>query len=332
MPDLPPPLSGLRFRHYRGEEEFAAFTAVYNAARLADGVSGLESVEEFTNHYRHLTNCDLDRDLIVVETDDGRVVGYARATWWVEEATGDRVLYWMMYLHPEARGRGAAEVVIDWLERRLIEIAAEHPHPGNQYLTSGLDQGEDEREKVLQAAGYERTQTFAEMIRLLSEPIPDLPLPEGVAVRPTTWDDGRAVWEADDRAFRDHVGYSAQTETDYERWRASRFADPSLWKVAFHGEAPVGMVLNYINAEENQAMGRSWGYTESISVQREWRRRGIAQALIAESMRMFRDMGFEHAALGVHTTNPNGAFPLYEGLGYKVIKLGWELRKPLPPG
>jgi ribosomal protein S18 acetylase RimI-like enzyme len=329
VPRLPDPVGGVSFRYRRGESDYPDLVRVYNAARLADGVSGIETLEDFTNLYRHLTNCDLDRDLVVLETADGVIVGYARATWWVEEATNDRVLLSVVFLHPDARGRGLAEVMMRWLEARLVEMSVEHPHPGNDFFVAFLDDGETERGAVLTAFGYERTETYAEMTRPLADSIPELPLPEGVTVRPTTWTDARAVWEADDRAFRDHVGYSKQTEADYERWRAAQTNDPSLWKVAFSGDVIVGQVLNYINAVENSTLDRRWGYTESISVQRGWRQRGVAKALIAESMRMFRDMGMDHAALGVHTTNPNGAFPLYEGLGYRVTSLGYQLRKPL---
>jgi GNAT superfamily N-acetyltransferase len=330
VPGLPDPVAGVRFRHYRGEEDFARLLEVYNASRLDDGNSGIETLEGITNNYRHLTNCDLDRDLIIGEDADGTPATYGRATWWIEDANRVRTLLAILFVHPAARGRGVAEAIQGWLEARLVEIAAEHPHGGPQFLTAFVDQGETEREALLAAGGYQRVETYAEMIRPLSDPIPELPLPEGVVVRPTTWDDARAVWEADDRAFRDHVGYSSQTETDYERWRAWEYNDPSLWKVAFAGVDPVGQVLNHVNAVENETMKRRWGYTESISVQKEWRRRGLARALIAESMRMFRDMGMEYAALGVHTTNPNGAFPLYEGLGYRVTNLSWQLRKPLP--
>ncbi|MBI5157784.1 MAG: GNAT family N-acetyltransferase [Acidimicrobiia bacterium] len=329
MPALPEPVGGVRFRHRRGESDYPGVVQVYNAARLADGVSGIETLEDFTNQYRHLTNCDLDRDLVVLERADGTVVGYARATWWVEEATNDRLLLAILFLHPEVRGRGVAEVMMTWLEARLAEMAVEHPHSGKDFFIAFLDEGETEREAVLTALGYERTETYAEMTRSLADPIPELALPEGVAIRPTTWADARAVWEADDRAFQDHIGYRKPTEDDYEAWRAEQTNDPSLWKVAFSGDVIAGQVLNYVNQAENSTLGRKWGYTESISVQREWRQRGIAKALISESMRMFRDMGMEYAALGVHTTNPNGAFPLYEGLGYRVTKLGWQLRKPL---
>ena len=95
--------------------------------------------------------------------------------------------------------------------------------------------------------------------------------------------------------------------------------------------AVAGQVLNYVNTGQNLAFNRSWGWTENISVQREWRQRGIAKALITESMRMFQAMGMTDVGLGVHTTNPNGAFPLYEGLGYRVTTLSYELRKPFNP-
>lgn len=329
MPVMPPPIGDLRFRGYRDESDFAGLVEAYNAARLADGVSGIETLEGFTNDYRHLTNCDLDRDLIVVETTAGVVVAYGRATWWVESATGHRTLLAIQFVHPRARGIGVGDAVQTWLEGRLGEIAADIPHDGPQSLAAFVDQGEVERLALLQAAGYRTVETYAEMTRPLADPIPDLPLPEGVVVRPTTWDDARAVWEADDRAFQDHVGYSPQTETDYERWRSWEYNDPTLWKVGFAGDAVAGQVLNHVNRAENTTLGRRWGYTESISVQREWRRRGLARALIAESMRMFRDMGMDHAALGVHTTNPNGAFPLYESLGYRVTSLSWQLRRDL---
>lgn len=331
MPALPATIAGVQFRYFRDESDFERLLTIYNSARLADGISGIETLEGITNSYRHLTNCDLDRDLIIAETAAGDAVAYGRVTWWIEEANQVRRLLAILFVHPDWRGRGLGAQMQRWLEGRLAEVAAEHPHSGEQYLTAFVDQGETEREALLAASGYERIETYAEMTRLLSDPIPALALPAGVVVRPTTWDDARAVWEADDRAFRDHVGYSPQTETDYERWRSWEYNDPSLWMVAFAGDAVAGQVLNHINAAENATLNRRWGYTESISVQREWRRRGIARALIADSMRRFRDMGMEYAALGVHTTNPNGAFPLYEGLGYRVTQLSWQLRKPLAP-
>lgn len=327
MPRLPDPRHGLTFRLYRDEHDFPGMVAAFNASRAADGIREVESLAEFTNVYRHLTNCDLATDALILERD-GDIVGYSRVTWSVEEATSDRVLLAVWFLRQEARRPGVAEAVLGWAEARLAEIAAAHPHQGTQHFTGYVDEVEAERLEVLTAAGYRRAQTYAEMVRPLSEPIPEFALPEGLELRPVTWEHGRAIWEANDRAFRDHVGYTPQTETDYEWWRNFEFADPSLWKVAFADDTIAGQVLNYVDTMQNATFDRSWGWTENISVQREWRQRGVAKALIAESMRMFRNMGMTHVALGVHTTNPNGAFPLYEGLGYRVTTQTFEVRKP----
>ena len=45
------------------------------------------------------------------------------------------------------------------------------------------------------------------------------------------------------------------------------------------------------------------GWLEHISVRRPWRRRGLASALIARSLRVLRERGFEEAALGVDAEN-----------------------------
>lgn len=326
MAELPEPISAVEFRRYRGDADLAGMLAAYNASHQADGILVLETLEAFTSSYRHLDNCDPDTDLIVVELG-GEIVGYARVTWWVESATGDRILLHAEFLRPEGRALGVLAALCDWGEHRLTEISVERPHDRPQHLTVYVDEGEAERLALLEGRGYRRTQTYVEMTRSLHEPIPEARLPAGLEIGPVG--SMRAVWEADDRAFRDHVGHSDPTEESYRRWLEWPLADPGLWKVAFDGDAIAGQVLNYVNEEENALFGRRRGYTESISVQREWRGRGVARALIVESMRMFADMGMDEVSLGVHTDNPTGAFGLYTGLGYEIISTAYEMRRPL---
>src|SRR3970282_1470345 len=64
------------------------------------------------------------------------------------------------------------------------------------------------------------------------------------------------------------------------------------------GDQVSGMVLNYINEEENQVYDRRRGYTEDIAVRRPWRRRGLAGALIARSLETLRERGMDEAAPG----------------------------------
>jgi ribosomal protein S18 acetylase RimI-like enzyme len=170
------------------------------------------------------------------------------------------------------------------------------------------------------------------MTRLLDDPIQECPLPAGLEFRPTTAADMRQVWDAQQEAFRDHVGFAPGTESHFKQFAEQPNADPSLWKVVFDGDEIAGQVLNFFDEEENRELGRRRGWTEDISVQRKWRSQGVAKAAIAESMRMFKEMGMDEVALGVLTTNTTGAYQLYEGLGYQVTQTGHEFRKPLPAG
>jgi GNAT superfamily N-acetyltransferase len=89
------------------------------------------------------------------------------------------------------------------------------------------------------------------------------------------------------------------------------------------------MVLNYLNEEENKEYNRKRGWTENISVRRPWRRCGLARALLTHSLQMFKDMGMDHAALGVDTQNLSGALDLYQSVGFRVEKRQTAYRKKL---
>jgi ribosomal protein S18 acetylase RimI-like enzyme len=139
----------------------------------------------------------------------------------------------------------------------------------------------------------------------------------------------RAIWEADVDAFRDHWGYVEPTETSYAQFLAFPYNDLTLWKVAWDDEGVAGQVRSYIDKAQNEEHGLRRGWTEFISTSRRWRRRGVARALIVESIRELAARGMTDVALGVHTENPNGAFDLYAVLGYEVVATWTTYRKPL---
>jgi ribosomal protein S18 acetylase RimI-like enzyme len=170
---------------------------------------------------------------------------------------------------------------------------------------------------------------MAEMVRPTVEDLPDHPLPEGLELRPVREEDIRTIWEADMEAFKDHWGYVEPSEEDYERFRAFPYLEPELWKIAWDDEGVAGQVKSFVNAAENEEHGRLRGWTEQISTARRWRRQGVAKALIVESIRELAARGMTEVALGVHTENPNGAYQLYESLGYEVVGTWTTYRKPL---
>lgn len=84
-------------------------------------------------------------------------------------------------------------------------------------------------------------------------------------------------------------------------------------------EASDGVVGVALNGawEQDWTNDHREGCTDQLGVLRNHRGRGIARALLVESMRRFAADRMDAAALGVDVENPSGALGLYESLGYR---------------
>jgi ribosomal protein S18 acetylase RimI-like enzyme len=121
-------------------------------------------------------------------------------------------------------------------------------------------------------------------------------------------------------SFADHWG---STPTDPEAWEhalatAGNRLDLSF--LALDGDRVVGVCRNGHFPDDEAVTGRRDGWILQVGVVRSHRKRGIASALIAASHAAFRDAGMTHAALGVDSENPTGAYQLYERLGYRPMR------------
>ena len=83
------------------------------------------------------------------------------------------------------------------------------------------------------------------------------------------------------------------------------------------------MVMRELN-EQTGAAAASW----RVSVRRPWRGRGLARALVSQSLVAFRDRGMTDAILGVDADNPTGALGVYEANGFVVHQREYAYRKP----
>ena len=319
-------LRGVAFRPFRGAADYPDFARIITASAKGEGNDRVETAETIAPGYENLERCDPARDLLIAEVD-GRPVAYSRV-WWDQEADGPRIYRQICFLDPAVGGRGIGSALLAWNEDRLHEIAAEHDAPEKLLEAWGNDRNAAAT-ALFRTAGYEPVTYAAEMVRPSVDDVSDHPLPHGLEIRPVTEDHLRAIWEADADAFRDHWGYVEPTEASYQRFLAFPYNDYSLWKVAWDEEGVAGQVRSFVNPVENGEHGYLRGWTENISTARRWRRRGVAKALIVESIRELAARGMTEVALGVHTENPNGAFDLYAGLGYEVVSTWTTYRKPL---
>ena len=321
-----PQLQNVVFRPFRGASDYPDFARIITAFAKGEGHDRVETAEGIASGYEHLERCDPARDLLVVEVD-GRSVGYGRV-WWDQEPGGPRVYKQVCFLDPAFGGRGIGSALFDWNDARLREIAAEHDAT-DKLLETWANDRNTAATALIRSAGFDPITYAAEMVRPSVDDLPDHPLPDGVEIRPVSEDQLRTIWEADVEAFRDHWGYVEPTEVSYAHFLAFPHNDLTLWKIAWDDEGVAGQVRSFIDTAQNAEHGLRRGWTEAISTARRWRRRGLATALIVESIRELAARGMTDVALGVHTENPNGAFDLYAGLGYEVVGTWTTYRKPL---
>jgi mycothiol synthase len=323
-----PAIAGLRFRRWRGEVDLPGMLDVYNSAHRADDLEEVATLEQLQINYRHLRNCDPARDMVVVEVD-GRTVGYTRVLW-SELNEGGRAYQLFGFIHPDWRRKRIGHALLRHNERRLREIAGQHHDIAPKWFESGAADSDVGNARLLQSEGYTPARYFYDMVRHDLDDIPDVPLPDGIEIRPVSRNQYRAIWEADAEAFRDHWGERDESEEAFRHFAESPDnADPSLWQVAWDGDQIAGLVINTINEEENREFGRARGWLESVAVRRPWRRRGLARALLAASLGAMRGAGLTSAGLGVDTENPLGALRLYESVGFVPDRRFTTYRKPL---
>jgi mycothiol synthase len=332
LPDAPA-IPGLTYRHFRGDEDYPAILAVNNGSKIADSLEhDLHTLESIKHAYGTTRNHDPHKDMLIAEMG-GKMVAYNRV-YWDRELDGPRVYWHFGFVLPEWRGKGLGRAMIRWAERRAREIEAQQESDAPAEVGSGTDSGMQGLDNLLIDEGYKPVRYGYHMETPDLDHIPDVPMPEGLEVRPARPEHYRAIWEAGVEAFRDEWGASERDDSDYESWISNPMNEPELWMVAWDKESNqvAGSIMNYVNHEFNARTGRRVGYTEAITVRRPWRRRGLARALLARSMKMHKERGMTQTSLGVDTENPSGALRLYESMGYEVVSKSTTYRKPLTSG
>ncbi len=336
LPDVPA-IEGLTFRHFRGDEDYPGILAVNNASKIADGLEhDLHTLETIKYTYSTTTDHDPYKDMLIAEMavpglqgdePGGRMVAYNRV-FLERQLDGSRVYYHFGFVLPEWRGKGLGRAMIRWIEGRARETEAAQESQAKAFVSSVAHSRSTGLENLLKSEGYEPVRYEFHMRTPDLDHIPDVPMPEGLEVRPVKPEHYHAIWEASTEAFRDHWGATEDDES-FDVWINHPLNQPELWMVAWDGDQVAGSILNFINHQYNKLTGSKLGYTETISVRRPWRRRGLARALLARSMKMHKDHGMTQTGLGVDTQNPSGALQLYESMGYQVVDTETAYRKRL---
>jgi mycothiol synthase len=287
-------------------EEAAAVGALVGVCELHDGGEPDIDVDDILNDWRR-PSFDLGTDAIAVFDETGMIV--AEADIFVPHGRVEAAV------HPDARGRGIGAALLTWSEARAREA-------GSPTIGQTKPDGAADAAALLRAHGYElRWNSWMLEISHDTEPSPPA-LPDGIAMRPFTEADSHEVYELIENAFSE---WPNRTPTTFEDWRAAtidaRTFDPKLMLLAIdlgsHRIVGVAYCLGH----------GPGGYVQSLAVDRAFRRRGIAKALLEHAFATFWSL--DQSTVALSTDSRTGALGLYERVGMRVIRTYTRYSKDL---
>jgi mycothiol synthase len=253
-------------------------------------------------------------------TPSGEMVAYGRCFLHPNPAR-ERVVHLDYELHPAHRRPALEDRLMDWLvargQARLRDTPADLP----RLLRTGSADDLPEDRALLERHGFTPSRYFFRMRRDLHTPIEERPLPKGLHLQLYTPEYSEIMRNVFNEAFKDHWGHEEVSLEDWQTWFVgSDTFRPQFSLLAMAGDEAVGIIFCTVSPDDNARSGRQEANMREIAVLRRWRQRGVASALISESMRRMRAAGLEYASLGVDADNPTGALGVYERLGFDPVR------------
>lgn len=288
------------------------------------------SLERLRNQYE-MPGFDPARSVLLVEDDQGVLVGSAEV-WDVVEPPVHPFM-WIAVDH-ELENQGLEPYLLEWGEARARQVI-DRLDPGVRVaLRTHTNHAVKPAGQAFLSAGFKLIRHSLRMRIEMGSPPPAPDWPEGIRLRPYDPDrDARTVYETDEEVFKDHFGYvKGDPEEGFRRFlhhfTGDDSYDPSLWFLAVDGDEMVAICLCRRYGPEE----RDTGYVSSLGVKRDWRRRGIAQALLNHSFGEFYRRGLRKVDLGVDGDSLTGATRLYKKVGMAVYRQYDMYEKVLRPG
>jgi mycothiol synthase len=312
---------GLLLRPVEWKDRDAVAKVIYDVCEADGDTTVAVTPEELENEWKN-EGFHLETDAFLVETQDGRVVGY-------EEFSNTHEHYSLNtdgYVHPEFRNLGIGTALLRRVEQRAREDMKLAEPDLRVFLRSTIDNRDAASNELHNNEGYSPKRYHWRMeIKLDAAPAPAI-LPQGLEIRPFIREEhAKVVWEAQNEAFRDHWG---SHDVSFEEFSHARFDnpnyDPSLWVIIWEGNEIAGFSIN------RPRMGVGWIGT--LGVRRPWRKKGLGLALLHQSFGEYYKRGTKTIGLGVDASNPTGATRLYQRAGMTIASEFLTYEKELRAG
>jgi mycothiol synthase len=253
-----------------------------------------------------------ETDSLIAVAADGTLLGVAYVD--QGEIAESRVQLWLSgTVHPQYRRRGIGSQLARWELARAEQLlaASERRMPG--WISFGADTEQPDQGELAERLGFHIARYFLEMRHPLAGVIPVQPAPEGTRIVPFTPELSAQTLTAFNDSFRDHWGHQPEGKESWDLQVSANEFDPVISRVALTDEQPprvAGFVLGSRTDDGANA------YIALIGVIRDYRRRGIAAALLTASLSAHRDAGVRRTTLDVDSMSPTAANTLYSSMGF----------------
>lgn len=246
---------------------------------------------------------------------DGTLVAYG-LIWHRPSGKRQERAYTQGVVDPAFRGQGIGRHLLEWEIRRARELLTALGNDLPKYIRADEWDWIEDAHRLYQRLDMKPVRYFKDMIRPLTGSVPIDEI-DGVQIVPFDRRHDESALAAWNESFTDHWGSTPQHATSYAHRLEMEGTKPEFSFLALSGNEVIGLALNGRYPEDDDVIGRSEGWIEVLGVKKAWRGLGVAKALIKSSFNAFTEAGFTHAALGVDSENPTGAFGLYQGLGFE---------------
>ncbi len=245
----------------------------------------------------------------VVRDADGAVV-----QWWAALSyPGDPVFRSWIYSHPRLAGDVHDELsAIGW--RSLLEwIRAQAPEGnGPIEVRSGCEAGSDAAHRRLRVAGFTHRRTFWEMVGPVTEEARTAPAVPSLTIKGV--EDTSTFHAMLMKGFEDHWGFVLIAHDEWlSAERSFSGYDPALWFLAEVEGVPAALMAMSRRVEADGEM-----YVQELATLPEYRRRGIASALLAYAFEVAAREGLDKVSLHVDSENTHDAPSVYRRAGLDV--------------
>jgi mycothiol synthase len=300
-------------------DDVEATVAMLNAASRALSGENQHTVNNWRNTWQ-APDFNLAERTRLVLAADGALAGYAALR---GSAPYTHLKQWGR-VHPDHLGRGLGTYLVGWTETLARQVAAQAPVGQAVKLQTGAKHLDAGTQSLLLAAGFERVRHYLHMAIEFDSPPPAPHWPVGFSVRAfVPGPDDEPTYRAMRSAFRDSWDYVEEpVDTGFTHWRHRWQHDPEFdpsrcfLAVTNVDERIAGTVFCHWSPTQQPEAG--WIY--SLGVLREFRRQGLAQALLRHCFVELYGRGQRRAALGVDAASPTGATDLYEKAGMHSVE------------